>query len=87
MQKQTKSILEELEELHNKQFADKDKHYALESRALNLMSNINRFFEGLKESYSPQQADYLEKKFYNAIKNRDNKKFVRAIRRVADTDE
>lgn len=87
MQKQTKSILEELEELHNNRFAEKDKHYALESRAVNVLTNINRFLEGLTESYTAEDAEYLERKFYNAMKTGDSKKFVRAIRRVADDNE
>lgn len=84
MQKQTRSILEELEELHNNRFADKDRHYAMESRAINLMANVHRFLEGLNESYSPEEAEYLERKFVNALKTGDNNKFIRAIRRVAD---
>ena len=40
-----------------------------------------------KKIYTPEQADDLKRKFINAIKHQDPKKFYRSVRRKEDEDQ
>ena len=80
MQKKTRSILDELNDLH----ISKDKTYLVESRASNIIQSTINLFEQIDAMYGREQADDLQRKFINAIRHRDAKKFYRSVRR---TDE
>ncbi len=78
MQKRTRSILEELENL----YVERDLRVAIETRADNLIENAIRLIEQIESVYSPEQAENLTRKLLNAIKNRDSGKFTRSVRRT-----
>ena len=78
MQKKTRSILEELESLHN----ERDSRHIIENRANNIISSAIRLLEQIDASYTPEQAENLTRKLINAIKLRDPGKFTRTVRKT-----
>jgi hypothetical protein len=82
VQKKTRSILTELDEL----LIHKDKENLLESRANNVIKSAINIIKHIHESYDGVTATKLENRFLNAIKGQDPKKFSRGIRKVKDED-
>ena len=80
MQKQTRSILEEL---NNVSFT-KDKENIVESRASHILDSAIRLLTYIKENYEPETAYKLEKKFHSAIKNMDASKFSKGVARIKE---
>lgn len=78
MQKKTRSLLEELENL----YTDRDQRHVIENRAINIISSAIRLMEQIDSSYTPEQAENLQRKLINAIKLRDPGKFTRTVRKT-----
>jgi hypothetical protein len=78
MQKRTRSLLEELESMHQ----ERDSRLIIETRARNLIEQATRLFEQIEHTYSAEQAETLQRKLLNAIRNRDSDKFARSVRRT-----
>jgi len=85
MQKKTRSILEELDDIYQDRHGDRDRRYIIESRASNVISSAIRLIEQIEHSFPTDQADNLTRKLLNAIRDRDPSKFVRTVRR-SDAD-
>ena len=83
MQKQTRSILEELS---NVSFA-KDKENIVESRASHILDSAIRLLTYIKENFEPETAYKLEKKFHSAIKNMDASKFSKGVARIKENKD
>lgn len=81
MKIRTRSILQELNEIA--QVRNKDALY--ESRAVNIINSAINLIESLKDNYSAEDADELERRLINAIKGQDPAKFSRGIRRIAES--
>jgi hypothetical protein len=81
MHKRTKSILEELEDLH----IEKDKIHIIRSRADNLIEGAGRLLDLVTESYTDEQADNLTRKFLNSIRTRDSRKFQRSLKKINES--
>lgn len=82
MQKRTRSILTELDEL----LVHKDKENLLESRANNIINGAINLINYIKENYDPETATELERRLLNAIRGQDPAKFTRGIRKLKDED-
>lgn len=82
MQKKTRSILTELDEL----LIHRDRSHLIESRANNVINSAINLINTIRENYDPELAGELERRFLNAIKGQDPKKFSRGIRKVRDED-
>jgi hypothetical protein len=82
MQRRTRSILEELESIYNDHHANHDRQYIIESRASNVIASAIRLIEQIEESFPPDQAENLTRKFLNAIRDKDAGKFVRSVRKT-----
>ena len=80
MQKQTRSILEEL---NNVSFA-KDKENVVESRASHILDSATRLLTFIKENFDTETAYKLEKRFHSAIKNMDASKFSKGVARIKE---
>jgi len=80
MQKHTRSILEEL---NNVSFT-KDKENVVESRASHILDSAIRLLTYIKENFEPETAYKLEKKFHSAIKNMDASKFSKGVARIKE---
>jgi len=78
MQKQTRSILEELDNL----YVERDRRLLIESRASNIIATAIRLVEQIEAEYSPEQAENLTRKLLNAIRTKDAGKFSRSVRRT-----
>lgn len=83
MKRQTKSLLEELELLSR----NRDTKHIIENRANNLIASAIHLLEVIERNFTPEQAAILEKKLLIAIKNRDQGKFSRSLKRSNDKDE
>ena len=82
VQKRTRSILTELDEL----LTHKDKDNLLESRANNIINGAINLIKYIRENYDAEAAGELERRLLNAIKGQDPAKFTRGIRRLKDED-
>jgi hypothetical protein len=78
MQKRTRSILEELDNL----YIERDRRLLIENRAVALIANAVKLLEQIDAEFSPEQAENLQRKLLNAIRTRDSDKFARSVRRT-----
>lgn len=78
MQKRTRSILEELDNL----YIERDPKVLIENRAHNIINSAIRLLEQIEAEFSPEQAENLQRKLLNAIRTRDTGKFARSVRRT-----
>mgnify|MGYP001223788657 CR=1 FL=1 len=83
MQKQTKSILEELSNISFK----KDKENVVESRASHILESAIRLMHYIRENFDQDTAFKLEKKFNSAIKNLDASKFSKGVARIKENQD
>lgn len=77
MQKQTRSLLQELEAIGN----NRDANHIIESRAHNIITSAINLLEMINKNYDQEQAQLLEKKLLSAIKNRDQTRFAKSLRK------
>lgn len=82
MQKRTRSILTELDEL----LTHKDKENLLENRANNIINGAINLINYIRENYDTETAGELERRLINAIRGQDPNKFTRGIRKLKDED-
>ena len=80
MQKQTRSILEELTNISFK----KDKENVVESRASHIIESAIRLMSYIRENFDPETAYKLEKRFHSSIKNMDSNKFTKGVARIKE---
>jgi hypothetical protein len=78
MQKQTRSLLEELDAM----YIERDQRHIIENRAANVIASAIRLLEQIDQSYSTEDAQNLQRKLLNAINQRDPGKFTRTVRRT-----
>lgn len=81
MKLRTRSILQELNEIASV----RNKDSLIESRATNIINSAINLLESLKNQYTPEQADELERRFINAIRGQDPAKFSRGIRKITES--
>jgi len=82
MQKQTRSLLEELEAIGN----NRDKTHIIESRGHNIITSAINLIEMINRNYSPEQAAILERKLLGAIKSKDQAKFSKSLKKNRDNE-
>jgi len=78
MQKQTRSLLQELEELGN----NRDTSHIIESRAHNIITSAINLLELINKHYPEEQAQILERKLLSAIKSKDQQRFAKSLRKT-----
>jgi hypothetical protein len=78
MQKKTRSLLEELDEM----YVHRDSRLVIETRAANIIASAIRLLEQIDATYPVEQAENLKRKLLNAINQRDPGKFTRTVRRT-----
>lgn len=78
MLRKTRSILDELDALG----LQKDKDNIVESRANHIITGAINFINFIKENYSAEQAEELERRFLNSIRAQDSAKFNRGLKRI-----
>lgn len=77
MQKQTRSLLEELEAIGT----NRDMTHVMENRATNIITSAINLIELINKHYDRETSELLEKKLLSAIKNKDSSKFTRYIKK------
>ena len=83
LKRATRSLLEEL----NSVAVKKDSEAIVESRAAHVINSAINLLSTIKESFPPEQAYELERRFLNSIKAGDPAKFTRGIRKLRDSKE
>jgi hypothetical protein len=82
MQKQTRSLLEELEAIGN----NRDTTHVIESRGHNIITSAINLIEMINRNYSPENAAILERKLLGAIKSKDQAKFSKSLRKNREAE-
>lgn len=77
MQKKTRSLLEELEDIGK----NRDTKHIIESRAHNIITSAINLLEMINKNYDPEVSAILERKLLGAIKARDQSRFSKSIRK------
>lgn len=80
MKKRTRSILQELNSLGQRQDTD----LQIEATASNIIESAANLLERISTVYDEETADELERRFLNSIKSGDPKKFKRGIQKVIE---
>ena len=83
MQKRTRSLLEELNDIAVK----KDTETVIESRAVHVINSAINLLTSIRENFEPDQAYKLERRLLNSIKGSDPAKFTRGIRKLRDSKQ
>jgi hypothetical protein len=83
LKKTTRSLLEELNSISEKKHGEA----IIESRATHVIDSSINLLNLIKETFTPEQAYELERRFINSIKAGDPSKFVRSIRKLRDNKE
>jgi len=81
MKKRTRSILEELNELGRNHGNDR----LIETTANNLIESSINLINRIGSTYDEYNAGDLERRFINAIKSGDPRKFKRGIKKVIES--
>jgi hypothetical protein len=81
MKLRTRSILQELNSIAEVRSTDS----LIESRAANIINSAINLLESIHKHYDAESADELERRLINAIKGQDPSKFIRGVRRIAES--
>jgi hypothetical protein len=80
MKKRTRSILEELNNLGT----TRDTEFLIESKGQNLIESAINLLGLIRKQYTESEALEIERRFLNAIRSGDGKKFTRGIKKVQE---
>ena len=83
MQKETKSILDELSNIS----FTKDKENVVESRASHILESAIRLITYIRENFDQETAFKLEKRFHSSLKNMDASRFSKGVARIKENQE
>lgn len=83
MQRKTKSLLEELNEVAVK----RDGEAVIEARAGHVIDSAINLLQLIREQFDQESAYELERRFINSIKASDPSKFTRGIRKLRDSKD
>jgi hypothetical protein len=83
LQKRARSILDELDTL----LVHKDRENLVESRASHVISGAINLIKYIRENYSAEESDELERRLLNSIRTQDPNKFKRGVRKMRDENQ
>lgn len=81
MKKRTRSILEELSSLGTA----RDTEMLIENKGQNLIESAVNLLTLVRKHYNESEASEIERRFINAIRGSDTRKFVRGLRKVQES--
>lgn len=81
MKKRTRSILDELNNLHRSSNNDR----LIESTGSNIIESAINFLNRVSNNYDAATASEIERRFLNSIRSGDIKKFKRTIHKVIES--
>ena len=80
MKKRTRSILEELNNIHG----SRDSDHLIDSSANNIIESAINLLSRIHSTYDVDTAGELERRFINSIKSNDPRKFKRSMNRIIE---
>jgi hypothetical protein len=80
MKKRTRSILEELNNVHGK----RDNDYFVDTTANNIIESSINLLTRIHSLYDVETASELERRFFNSIKSGDPRKFRRSMNKIIE---
>ena len=83
MRRRTRSILEELNNLGR----TKDNDLLIETSGSNIIESAINLLNRISNTYEAETAGELERRFINAIKSGDPRKFKRGIQKVIESKQ
>jgi hypothetical protein len=83
MKKRTRSILEELNNLGSSRNSD----HLIDSTANNIIESAINLLNRISNTYDENTAGELERRFLNAIKSGDPKKFRRGMQKIIESKQ
>ena len=81
MKKRTRSILEELNSLGN----SRNTELLIENRGANIIESAINLLGLVREQFNEEEAGELERRFLNAIRTGDPRKFKRGVHKVQES--
>ena len=81
MRKRTRSILEELNQIHRTTNNDA----LIQSTGNNLIESAINLLNRIAESYDQETAQELERRFINSIRSGDPRKFKRGVDKIIES--
>lgn len=76
--RKSRSILEEISSF----VPQKSKEDIIEARAQHIIASAINLLESIDESYSPEEAEALKKRFVSSIRGSDPNRFTRMVKRI-----
>lgn len=76
--RRSKSILEEI----SSYVPQKSKEDLIEARAQHIIVSAINLLESIDESFSPEEAEALKKRFVSSIRGSDPNRFTRMVKRI-----
>ena len=83
MRKRTRSILEELNQIHRTTNNDA----LIQSTGNNLIESAINLLNRIAESYDQETAQELERRFINSIRSGDPRKFKRGVDKIIESNQ
>ena len=80
MRKRTRSILEELNNVHGR----RDNDHLIDATANNIIESAINLLSRIHSTYDVDTASELERRFINSIKTNDPRKFRRSMTRIIE---
>jgi hypothetical protein len=80
MKKRTRSILEELNSLGN----TRNTELLIENRGANIIESAINLLSLVREQFNEEEAGELERRFLNAIRTGDPRKFKRGVHKIQE---
>lgn len=76
--RRSRSILEEI----SSYVPQKSKEELIEARAQHIIVSAINLLESIDESFSPEEAEALKKRFVSSIRGADPNRFTRMVKRI-----
>tara|TARA_Y100000389_G_scaffold185457_1_gene204865 strand:+ start:1370 stop:1630 length:261 start_codon:yes stop_codon:yes gene_type:complete len=81
MKKRTRSILQELNNVHG----NRDNDHLIDTTANNIIESAINLLTRIHSNYDFETASELERRFLNSIKSNDPRKFRRSMNRIIES--
>lgn len=81
--RRSRSILEEI----SAYVPQKSKEELIEARAQHIIVSAINLLESIDESFSPEEAEALKKRFVSSIRGADPNRFTRMVKRIKTGSE
>lgn len=76
--KSVKNLIDEIDRI----IPERSKHQIVEARAQNAIASCMNLMQMISESFSPEQAEELNKRLLSSIKNKDPNRFMRKVKEI-----